>query len=236
MPGRSIAFVCAMPMELEPVTRELGLVEVEMDGHSYWTGSLGPLDVVGVVTGMGTRLAAEGVERLLDAFDVGHLLVVGIAGAGMGDAPIGALVMPEVVVHGPSGREHRPIRLGAHDHVGHLWTSDELIDDIDELSALHAERGVVALDMETAAIARVCETRSVAWSVFRAISDRSSDGLVSAAVFELSHPDNTPNHEAIAAYFETHPDAAEKLQQMAVDSTLAAETAAAAAIAAADHL
>jgi adenosylhomocysteine nucleosidase len=236
MPGPSIAFVCAMPMELEPLTRELGLVEAEVNGRTVQVGRLGEREVVGIVTGMGTRLAAEGVEHVLDAFDVAHLFVVGIAGAGMGDAPIGALVMPEVVIHGPTGRQHQPTRLGDHEHGGHLWTSDELIDDLDELAAMHRDRGVVALDMETAAIAHVCETRGVPWSVFRAISDRSSDGLVDAEVFQLSNLDNTPNHEAIAAYFEKHPEAVEKLQKMAADSTLAAETAAAAAIAAVAHL
>jgi adenosylhomocysteine nucleosidase len=236
MPGTSIAFVCAMPMELVPLTRDLDLVETEVDGHSFQTGRLGERDVVGVVTGMGTRFAAEAVERLLDAFAVEHLFVVGIAGAGMGDAPIGALVMPEVVIHGSTGREHRPTRLGDHEHAGHMWTSDELIDDLDVLSAMHTERGVVALDMETAAIAHVCETRGVPWSVFRAISDRSSEGLVDAEVFTLSNLDNTPNHEAIAAYFEKHPEAVEMLQKMAADSELAAETAAAAAIAAVGHL
>jgi nucleoside phosphorylase len=236
MTDRVIAFVCAMPMELAPLTRDLGLVEVELDGWSAHTGRVGERAAVGMVTGMGTRLAAEGVERLLDAFEVEHLFVVGIAGAGMGDAEIGALVMPEIVIHGPSGREHRPTRVGDHDHAGHLWTDDELIDDLDELGALHDERGVVALDMETAAIAHVCETRGVAWSVFRAISDRSSEGLVDAEVFRLSNLDNTPNHAAIAAYFEKHPEAVEKLQKMAADSTLAAETAASAAIAAVGHL
>jgi len=236
MGGRPIAFICAMPMELEPLTRDLGLVETEVGGHTVHTGKVGERDAVAIVTGMGTRLAAEGVERLLDAFDVDHLFVVGIAGAGMGDAEIGALVMPEVVVHGPSGREHRPTRLGDHDHAGHLWTNDELIDDLDELVALHQERGVVALDMETAAIAHACEQRGVPWSVFRAISDRSSEGLVDAEVFQLSNLDNTPNHEKIAEYFAKHPEAVQKLQKMAADSTLAAETASAAAIAAVAHL
>jgi nucleoside phosphorylase len=227
-----------MPMELEPLTRDLGLVPTDvdgLDGLSLHTGRAGERDVVGIVTGMGTRLAGEGVERLLDAYDIDHLFVVGIAGAGMGDEPIGALVMPEVVVHGPSGREHRPARLGEHEHAGHMWTDDELIDDMDALVALH-ERGVVALDMETAAIAHACEQRGVPWSVFRAISDRSRDGLVGAEVFGMSNLDNTPNHEAIAAFFEQHPEAAERLQQMASDATLAADTAAAAVIAALAHL
>jgi adenosylhomocysteine nucleosidase len=235
MPGRPVAFVCAMPMELTPLTRDLGLVETEVDGEIFHTGRVGERDVVGVVTGMGTRLAGEAVERLLDAFDVDHVLVVGIAGAGMGDAAIGTLVLPEVVVHGPSGREHRPTRLGGADHVGHMWTNDEMITELEELVALH-ERGVVALDMETAAIAHACEQRGVPWSVFRAISDRSSDGLIDAEVFAMSNLDNTPNLEAISAYFEKHPEAAAKLEQMSADAMLAADTAAAAAIAALEHL
>ena len=116
-----------------------------------------------------------------------------------------------------------------------MWTNDELITEMEELAALH-ERGVVALDMETAAIAHACEQRDVPWSVFRAISDRSTDGLIDAEVFAMSNLDNTPNLEAIAAYFEKHPEAAAKLEQMAVDAVLAADTAAAAAIAALEHL
>jgi adenosylhomocysteine nucleosidase len=231
----TVAFVCAMPMELEPLTRELDLQEAEAGGQSVQTGSLGDRPVVGIVTGMGTALAAAGVERLLDAFDVEHVFVVGIAGAGTSETPIGTLVMPEVVVHGPSGREHRPTRLGAHEHAGHMWTNDELITDLEALTELEG-RGVVALDMETAAIAHACEARGVPWSVFRAISDRSSDGLIDAEVFAMSNLDGTPNLEAITAYFEKHPEAAERLTQMSADSVLAAETAAAAAIAAVEHL
>src|SRR5205814_1083535 len=105
MAGRPVAFVCAMPMELEPLTRALDLVETDVDGLAVHTGRIGDHDAVGIVTGMGTALATKGVERLLDAYDVDHLFVVGIAGAGTCDTPIGTLVMPEVVVHGPSGRE-----------------------------------------------------------------------------------------------------------------------------------
>ncbi len=235
MADQVVAFVCAMPMELEPLTRELGLIETDVDGFTVQTGRLGDRMVVGIVTGMGTALATAGVERLLDTFDVEHLFVVGIAGAGTHDHEIGALVMPELVVHGPTGREHRPTRLGDHEHAGTMHTSDELISDIEALAELQA-RGIVALDMETAAIAHACERRGVPWSVFRAISDRSSDGLIDSEVFAMSNLDGTPNHEAIAAYFEKHPEAAERLAQMGADSVLAAETAAEAAIAAVDHL
>ncbi len=224
-----------MPMELVPLTRDLGLVETDVDGVAVHRGRVGERDVVAIVTGMGTDFATTGTEQLLDRFSVDHVLVVGITGALENDTPIGTLVMPEVVVHGPSGREHRHAPIGDHAHVGQMWTSDELITDAERLLALRA-RGVVSLDMETAAIAHVCEARGVPWSVFRAISDRASDGSVDPEIFAMSNLDGSPNHEAITAYFAAHPEATERLAEMGANATLAADTAAAAAIAAVAHL
>ena len=77
-----------------------------------------------------------------------------------------------------------------------MWTTNGLTTDPDDLAALRAQ-GVVSLDMETAAIAEVCEARGIPWSVFRAISDRANDGSVDDEVFHLSNQDGTPNQEAI---------------------------------------
>jgi len=235
MGNGAVAFVCAMPMELAPLARDLALVETTIDGVSLHRGTLADRAVVAIVTGMGTALATAGIEALLDVVAVDHVLVVGITGALENETPIATLVLPEVVVDAASGREHRPVQIGDAGHQGRMWTGNTLITDHDELADLRA-RGVIALDMETAALARVCEARAVPWSVFRAISDRAGDGTVDAEVFAMSNQDGTPNHEAIAAFFERHPDRIPMLAQMAEDSTAAAERAAAAAIEAATHL
>jgi adenosylhomocysteine nucleosidase len=224
-----VAFVCAMPMELTPLARELELTETEIGGVAVHGGVLEGRPVVAIVTGMGTVFARAGVERLLDAVRVDHVLVVGITGALEDQTPIGTLVLPERVVDSATRREHQPTRVGDAEHHGTMWTTDGLTTDPGELAELRA-RGVVALDMETAAVAHVCEARGVAWSVFRAISDRACDGTVDVEVFELSNQDGTPNHEAIAAYLEKYPERIPQLAQMAEDSTLATERAAAAAI------
>ena len=160
---------------------------------------------------------------------IDHVLVVGITGALENETPIGTLVLPDLVVDSATGREHQPTRVGDTQHRGTMWTTDGLTTDLDELAELRA-RGVVALDMETAAIAHVCDARGVAWSVFRAISDRACDGTVDVEVFELSNQDGTPNHEAITAYVQRYPERIPQLAQMAENSTLATERAAAAAI------
>jgi nucleoside phosphorylase len=223
-----------MPMELVPLTRDLQLTETEVGGVAVQVGSLGDREVVAIVTGMGTELARAGMERLLDTVPVEHVFVVGITGALENETPIGTLVLPEIVVDSATGREHQPTRLGDAEHRGRMWTTDQLTTDLEVLAELCAQ-GVVALDMETAAIAHVCEARGIPWSVFRAVSDRP-DSTVDVEVVKMSNQDGTPNHEAIAAYFEKYPERVPQLAQMAEDSTLATERAAEAAIRACAHL
>jgi adenosylhomocysteine nucleosidase len=218
-----------MPMELKPLVKKLGLRKTKVGGVDIHSGTLAGREVVAAVTGMGTKLATAATERLLDAIAVERVVVFGITGAVENETPIGTLVLPEVVVNSATGSEHRPAPLGGGTPHGKMWTTDVLNTDLDIVAGLR-EQGVVSLDMETAAIAHECEARGIPWSVFRAISDRASDGSVDVEVFAMSNQDGTPNHEAITAYFEKYPERIPLLAQMAEDSTLATERAAAAAI------
>ncbi len=110
------------------------------------------------MTGMGTALAGAGTRRLLDAVAVDRVVVVGITGALENSTPIGTLVLPEVVIDGASGTEHRPTPLGTGSPKGKMLSGDALLTDPEVLAGLR-EQGVVSLDMETAAIAAVCEER-----------------------------------------------------------------------------
>lgn len=225
-----IAFVCAMPMELRPLARKLRLTRGELGGRRAWTGALDGRDVVAIVTGMGTRLAAEGMARLLDATTPERVVVVGITGAVDDDTPIGSLVRPELVVDAATGREHRHELLGPGTVAGVMWTTD-VITPAAELPALRA-RGVVSLDMETAAIAEACEAAGVPWTVLRAISDRATDGSVDEELFHLSRQDGRPDPAAVARYVVRHPGRIPQLARMGRNAKLATERAADAAIAA----
>ena len=227
-----LAFVCAMPMELVPLTRKLGLKRSGPGGNEVRTGRLGDREVVGIVTGMGPALATAGLERLLDAVPVAEVAVVGITGALEGETPIGTLVRTEAVIDGASGVEYRPgalARAPVGGKPGKMWTSGALITDPAELARLR-EQGVVALDMETAALAAVCERRGIPWSVFRAISDRASDGSLDAEVFGLSNMDGTPNWGRVARFFVRHPGRLPGMARLARGGYLASRRAAEAAI------
>ena len=231
--GRT-GFICAMPMELRPLVRKLSLDRTSLAGVTAYTGWLGGRPVVAIVTGMGTALAEAGVTRLLDACDAGdapvqRIVVVGITGAVDNVTPIGTLVLPEAVVMGATGTEYRPAPLGGGSPAGHMWTTDELLTDTEVIAGLRA-KGVVSLDMETAAIAAVCERRGIPWSVFRVISDRATDGSIDDEIFHLSHQDGTPNWGAVVRYFLRHPGAAPRMARLAKQARLATEAAADAAI------
>ena len=225
---RPIAFVCAMPTELRPLTRRLGLERTELGGGPARTGTLDGHPVVGIVTGMGTKLATAGIERLLGAVTPARVVVVGITGAVDDEIAIGALVRPERVVDAATGREHRHEALDDAPLQGVMWTTD-LITKADELPALRAQ-GVISLDMETAAIAQACEARGVPWTVIRAISDRATDGSIDDEVFALSNMDGTPNLKAVVRYVLRHPLRLPRLARMGRDAQRATEQAAEAAI------
>jgi adenosylhomocysteine nucleosidase len=225
-----IAFVCAMPMELRPLTRRIGLRRTELGGGRAHAGNLAGRDVVAMVTGMGTRLAAAGMDRLLGAVTPACVVVVGITGAVDDETSIGTVVLPDRVVDAATGREHHHALLGPGTTSGVMWTTD-VITPAHELPALRA-RGVVSLDMETAAIAWACERRGVPWTVFRAISDRATDGSVDEEVLRLSRQDGRPDPVAVARYLVRHPARVPGLVRIGQGAKLASERAADAAIAA----
>src|SRR4051794_5853735 len=113
LPPSPIALVCAMPMELKPLTRRLRLQKTELAGGPGRVGTLADgRPVVAIVTGMGTQLATAGMRRLFEAVTPTQVVVVGITGAVDDDTPIGALVLPERVIDHATGREHRHKLLG----------------------------------------------------------------------------------------------------------------------------
>ena len=226
-----IAVLAPMRHELRPLVRPLCLRKTGRGSDAFYSGSLGRLEIVAAITRMGTLAAARAAGRVLDSGAVGHLVVVGIAGGIGAGARIGDLVVPELVIDLSTGAQHRPARLGDAAPRGTLATSDGLLQDRDAFARLE-QRGVIAIDMETSAIAAVCEQRGCPWSVFRAISDRAGDPAIGPEVFGLARPDGGPNLPALARFVVTRPWRLRKLAQLARDMRIATHVAASAAVAA----
>ena len=230
-----VALLAPMRQELAPLRRKLSLRRVAKEGRTLHIGAAGAVEIVATTTGIGTAAASAAAEWLLSETRIDHVMVVGIAGGVDAKQPIGALIAPEVVVNGTTGSEHRPVQLGELPPHGRLVTWDRLLTSLDEAAEL-ARSGVVGLDMETAAIAAVCERRGCPWSVFRAISDRVTDETTDSAVLALAGPDGSGNPWAIARYLLLRPWRVVRLARLARGSLRAANAAADAAIRACGRL
>jgi adenosylhomocysteine nucleosidase len=197
-----VGVLAPMKSELRPVVRAFSLQPSQLNGVTVHTGVVGNAEVVATTTGIGTALATSATERLLGLAEFDRVMVVGIAGGVGPSVDIGDIVIPEVVVDGPSGTEYRPAPIDGPPPRGSIVTSDDFIVDPDKLARLIAN-GVIAVDMETGSVAAVCAQRGVAWSAVRAISDRAEDG--DEEMVALANSDGSPNGKAIARYFARHP-------------------------------
>jgi nucleoside phosphorylase len=230
-----VALLAPMQQELAPLRRRLALRRTPSGDRTLHVGTVGTADIVATTTGIGTSAARATTAWLLGELRIDHAIVVGIAGGVDARQPIGALIAPEVVVDGASGSTHRPVQLGELPPRGRLVTSDRLVTGLAEAAELERS-GVVGLDMETAAIAAVCESRGCPWSVFRAISDRVTDETTDAAVLALAGADGSGDLFAVARYLLVRPWRIVRLARLARGTVRAADAAADAAIRACGRL
>ena len=131
---RRVGVLAPMPSELAPVVKTMKLTRRDGDGADLHVGTVGAVDVVAMRTGMGLTLAATATERLLDAVEVDHVLVVGIAG-GIGDARVGEVLCPAAVIDRSSGTRYDATPLAA-ELDGVVSSSDEFLVDPERVAAL----------------------------------------------------------------------------------------------------
>lgn len=233
--ARTVAVLAAMVPELQPLVRALGLAPMALGDARAYRGARDTLDVVAAVTAMGTRAATDVTTRLLDAHAVDHAIVLGVCGSVDHRLAIGALVVPELVLDEATDTVLRPTAIGGQQPRGVLLTTDVLHTEPQHVARL-AERGVVAVDMETAAIGAVCAARGVPWSVFRAVSDRAGDPAVDHHLVAMANADGSPNVLAVVRFVCAHPRRIPKLVQLGRGLRAAVRRSTDAALAALAHL
>ena len=135
------------------------------------------------VSGAGPQRAHQAARRLLDQ-RVDALISWGCAGALDEGLRPGHLMVPErivsaddeVFVPDPSWHqdfiEHIPRHL-MH-HTGTLLESIRVIKTADEKGRLHRATGALAIDMESASIARLAKAENLPFLVIRSIADHAS--------------------------------------------------------------
>jgi nucleoside phosphorylase len=222
-----------MPLEMDAVVTAFGLSPSSDARGAPWRGRLGGSRVTAIHIGMGPPLTRVATNRLFDSAEAGfvpvdHVMIAGICGGFDPGIEVGTLINPEYVVDSTSGLRYRHFPIGNTAQAGKLMTTEGVTLDA-ALSARLLAEGFVGVDMETSAVAEVCEAHECRWSVFRCIGDRHFDGLLDERILAATNPDGSGNKAEIERLIASDPTLVSKLQQLSHDSTMAARLAAEAA-------
>jgi nucleoside phosphorylase len=232
MTNRHVVVLAPMPLELDAVVTAFKLGAA--GEGAPWTGRVGNSDVTAVHIGMGPPLTRTATARLFDKtapgyVPVDHVMIAGICGGLDPDLEVGTMINPEVVIEHTSGATYRHLPPGDAPQAGKLITTEGVSLD-PELSDRFFKDGCLGVDMESSAVAEVCEAHGCPWSVYRCISDRHFDGLLDERIVALANPDGTGNMAEIERLLASEPALATKLERLGHDSALAARLAAEAAV------
>ena len=174
-------------------------------GRDYWVGHLHGQEVVAVLSRIGKVAAATTATALVERFAVDRILFTGVAGGiaqgvNRGDVVIAdaflqhdldaSPIFPryEVPLYGTdrfatdpvlTERLVRAVRAalpGAHVHRGLVASGDRFVSSAVESDALQrALPEALAVEMEGAAFAQVCQDYGVPFAAVRTVSDRADD-------------------------------------------------------------
>lgn len=179
--------IIAMESEFNAISDMLG-------GHTE--GKIGDNEIILSRSGIGKVNAAVKTYEMIERHHPDCIISTGVAGgAGLEVEPLDAVVSEEVVYHDVwcgEGNEYGQVQglparfkgnktLYEHAvslnsttkiHGGLICTGDQFIDDPDTVASIlgHFPEGL-AVDMESGAIAQVCELKGVPFLSFRVISD-----------------------------------------------------------------
>jgi adenosylhomocysteine nucleosidase len=231
---RHVVVLAPMPLEMHAIVTAFGLRAPSDTKGAPWTGQIGTSKVTAVHIGMGPPSTRAATSRLLDdpAPDeepVGHVMIAGICGGLHPDLEVGTLINAELIVDYTSGTAYRHNPPGAAPQAGKLMTTEGVNLDRD-LSQRFLDEGCLGVDMESAAVAEVCEAHACPWSVYRCIGDRPFDGLLDERIVAATNPDGSGNRAEIERLLAAEPELAAKLERLSRETAAAARLAAEAAV------
>jgi adenosylhomocysteine nucleosidase len=225
----SVLVLAPMTSELKPIVKGLSLSidrsRSAATGQKVYEGRVGKIRVHAATVGVGPDEARRSTKHLIDQVGGDHVVVSGIAGGVSRSVNIGDLVFPEILIDHATGTEYRPTGWPGAKLAGTILTTAELITGPAEVEALRSQ-GVVAVEMEGAAVGEICESVGRPWTVVRSISDRADEGIVDTSVLSLLNPDGSTNVGAAISLIVRRPGRLPKLMRLAQDSQKAATAAA----------
>ncbi len=232
--NRHVVILAPMPLEMNAIVTAFGLSRTAGVTSAPWTGQVGNSSVTAMHIGMGPTLTRVAAARLFDEtvpdhVPVDHVMIAGICGGLDPDIEVGTLINPEFIIEYATGATYLHTPPGDVPRAGKLMTTENATLD-SGLSQRFRDEGCLGVDMESSAVAEVCEAQGCPWSVYRCIGDRFFDGLLDQRIVAATNPDGSGNMAEIGRLIAAEPELAVKLERLSRDTTLAARMAAEAAV------
>lgn len=192
---RRVAVLAASGRELAPMRNVFDcgwtITRGRIGAFRHEVGRAGDIEVHLIRTGVGRDRAREAGETTLSAIGPDALISTGYAGAlgvaNIGDVIIGTEIFDWTTEQSRQGMQADPelldrAREAARDAriawtQGPVVTVDRVVWRAGEKQALGKVSGAIAVDMESAAIAKVASAAGIPFLLVRAISDRAQDDL-----------------------------------------------------------
>jgi adenosylhomocysteine nucleosidase len=172
--------------------------------------------------GGGTSSGAEAAAQCLVSDGAGALVSFGLAGGLDPTLPPGSVIVPFAVIDGARRYSSDPqvsnLLGGTTPHL--LLGASAIAATSAEKARLYSETGAAAIDLESAAVARVAATHGIPFAVLRAICDPASRALPSAALTALDGRGAIAIGRVLAS-IAAHPTQIPTLLALASDATTA---------------
>jgi len=200
-----VGVIAALKEEIDPLLQSLEDVETSRwGGRTVYQGKIGDCQVVMVAGGVGKVKAAACTQYVIDHFSIEALICTGVAGAVNPRLHAGDLVIsrktlqhdfdpgdPELLkkfrrrwLESDPGLVKLALNaakeLGLADRCrpGNVLTGDQAVVSQDRRRWLWQTLRADCVDMESAAVAQVCQINGVPWVIVRAISDSAEEDSI----------------------------------------------------------
>jgi adenosylhomocysteine nucleosidase len=203
-----IGITFALPSESSDLVRQLQAIQRH---DNLLSGKIADRDVTILHTGVGAKNCNARLEILLHKTRPRLVISSGFAGAVSEELRVGDLILaknfsdPGVLASAEQILRDRQPRLVK------LFTSTSIVDSIDEQNEIARTAGAAAVDMETGAIAGVCNAQGVPLLSLRGISDTPNQPFPAppSVLFDIDRQQT--NYGRLLAYLFRHPASIRRL-------------------------
>lgn len=197
-----IALSFALPEESKGIVQRLaGATRSGPDALPVIAGRLGRHEVVVVHSGMGMASTTGRLATFLETHVPAAWIASGFGGGLAAELRVGEIVIAENF----SDSEFLEVLPSLGARTGALITTRDVIETAAQKGDLARHTGAMVVDMETAAIYRLCKARGIPMLAVRAISDSAGQDLPVPAAVWFDTERQRPRPVPLLAHLVSHP-------------------------------